>query len=141
MLNGVVDLGRDGHEDGLGGVLEQRRPVLSLSLLHPVAVDLEGARIDELADGLDGVRVALEHLLGDGFGTSVVAVDPHGGQDSHADDLLKSWKVKMKFLQLKRRVNTYFAQTFSYHFKIIFMEIFTWQIKSPFWGARLFSSF
>lgn len=89
MLDGVVDLGRYGHEDGLGAVLKQRRSVLSLSLLHPVAVYLEGARIDELADGLDGVRVALKHVLGNGFRASVVAVDSHCGQDGHADDLSK----------------------------------------------------
>lgn len=52
-----------------------------------MAVDLEGARVDELADGLDGVRVALDHLLGDGFGAPVVAVDAHRGQNGHADDL------------------------------------------------------
>lgn len=98
MLDGVVGLSRDGHEDGLGSVLEQRRSVLSLSLLHPVAVYLEGARIDELADGLDGVRVTLKHLLGDRFCASVVAVDLHGGQDGHADDLSKSLRVKIQFL-------------------------------------------
>lgn len=54
-----------------------------------MAVDLEGARVDELADGLDGVRVALYHLLGDGFGTAVVAVDAHSGEHSHADDLME----------------------------------------------------
>lgn len=98
VLDGVVGLSRDGHEDGLGGVLEQRRPVLSLSLLHPVAVYLEGARIDELADGLDGVRVALEHLLGNGFRASVVAVDSHGGQDGHADDLSESLRGRIHYL-------------------------------------------
>lgn len=92
VLDGVVALGRDGHEDGLRSVLEQRCSVLSLSLLHPVAVYLEGARIDELTDGLDGIRVTLKHLLGDGFCASVVAVDPHGGQDSHADDLSKEFE-------------------------------------------------
>lgn len=90
MLHGVVGFGCDGHEDGLGGVLEKRCSVLSLSLLHPVPVDLEGARVNELADGFDGVGVALEHLLGDGFGPSVIAVDSHGGQDGQADDLWKS---------------------------------------------------
>lgn len=52
-----------------------------------MAVDLEGARVDELADGLEGVRVALDHLLGDGFGAPVVAVDAHRGQNGHANDL------------------------------------------------------
>lgn len=110
MLDGVVGLSRDGHEDGLGGVLEQRRSVLSLSLLHPVAVYLEGARIDELADGLDGVRVALEHLLGNGFRASVVAVDSHGGQDGHADDLSESLRGRIHYLlqQLRRRAEFMF---------------------------------
>lgn len=112
VLDGVVGLSRDGHEDGLGGVLEQRRSVLSLSLLHPVAVYLEGARIDELADGLDGVRVALEHLLGNGFRAAVVAVDSHGGQDGHADDLSESLRVRIHYLlqllQLRRRVEFMF---------------------------------
>lgn len=82
-----VCLGRDRQQDGFGSVLKERRPVLGLAFLHPVAVDLEGARVDELADGLDGVRVALDHLLGDGFGAAVVAVDAHRGQNSHANDL------------------------------------------------------
>lgn len=94
VLNGVVSLGRDGHEDGLRSVLEQRRSVLSLSLLHPVTVYLKGARIDELADRLDCIGVTLKHFLGDGFCASVVAVDPHGGQDGHADDLSKSLRDK-----------------------------------------------
>lgn len=113
MLDGVVGLGRDGHEDGLGGVLEQCRPVLSLSFLHPVAVYLEGARVDELADGLDGVRVALEHVLGNWFSASVVAVDSHGGQDRHADDLSKSVRGRihylLKLLQLWRRLKFSFG--------------------------------
>lgn len=82
-----VRLGRDWQQDGFGSVLKERRPVLGLAFLDPVAVDLEGARVDELADGFDGVRVALDHLLGDGFGAAVVAVDAHCGEDGHADDL------------------------------------------------------
>lgn len=97
VLDGVVGLGRDGHEDGLRSVLEQRCSVLSLSLLHPVAVYLEGARINELADGLDGIRVARKHLLGDRFCASVVAVDSHGGQDCHADDLSQSLRWRIHF--------------------------------------------
>lgn len=77
------------QQDGFGSVLEKCRSVLSLAFLHPVAVDLEGTGVDELADGLDGVRVALDHLLGDGLGTAVVAVDPHGGKYSHANDLIE----------------------------------------------------
>lgn len=82
-----VHLGRYRQQDGFGSVLKERRPVLGLAFLHPVAVDLEGARVDELADGFDGVRVALDHLLGDGFGAAVVAVDAHCGENSHANDL------------------------------------------------------
>lgn len=87
VVDGLVSLGRDGDQDGLGGVLKKCCSVLSLSLLDPVAVYLERTRIDELADGLDSVRVALQHVLGDGFCTPVVAVDSHCGQNSHADDL------------------------------------------------------
>lgn len=52
-----------------------------------MAVDLEGTRINQLADGFDGVRVALDHLLGDGFGAPIVAIDAHRGQNGHANDL------------------------------------------------------
>lgn len=52
-----------------------------------MAVDLERTRVDELADGFDSVRVAFDHLLGDRFGTAVVAVDAHRGENSHANDL------------------------------------------------------
>ncbi|KAG7221068.1 hypothetical protein INR49_017697 [Caranx melampygus] len=51
----------------------------SVNFSTHVAVDLECTGVNELADGLDGVRVALDHLLGDGLGTAVVAVDPHDG--------------------------------------------------------------
>lgn len=83
----LFGLGGHGQQDGLGRVLEQRRSVLRLSLLDPVAVDLEGARVDELADGLHGVRVALDHLLGDGLGAPVVAVDSHRCEDGDANHL------------------------------------------------------
>lgn len=77
------------QQDGLGSVLEKCCSVLSLALLDPVAVDLERTGVDELADGLDRVWVALDHLLGDGLGTAVVAVDPHCGEHSHANDLME----------------------------------------------------
>lgn len=58
-----------------------------------MAVDLESTGVYQLADWLDGVRVAHDHLLGDGLGTPVVAVDPHCGEDSHANDLKeKMWE-------------------------------------------------
>lgn len=91
----LVGLGSHRQQDGLGSVLEKCCSVLSLSLLDPVAVDLERTRVNELADGLDGVRVALDHLLGDGLGTAVVAVDSHCGKNSHANYLKE--KVWEKF--------------------------------------------
>lgn len=58
-----------------------------------MAVDLECTRVNELADGLDGVWVALDHLFGDRLGTAVVAVDSHCGENSHANDLKdKVWE-------------------------------------------------
>lgn len=87
MVDGLVGLGGHRQQDGFGSVLEKCCSVLGLALLHPVAVDLERTGVDELADGLDGIRVALDHLLGDGLGSAVVAVDPHRGENSHADDL------------------------------------------------------
>ncbi|CAG6003703.1 unnamed protein product [Menidia menidia] len=65
----LVGLGGDGQQDGLWRVLEKCSSVLSLALLDPVAVDLESAGVYELADGLDRVRVAADHLFGDGLGT------------------------------------------------------------------------
>lgn len=85
----IIRLCGQGQQDGLRGVLEKRSSVLSLALLDPVAVDLEGTRVYEFADGLDGVWVALYHLLGDGLGTAVVAVDAHRGEHSDADDLME----------------------------------------------------
>lgn len=89
VVDRLVCLGSHRQQDGLGSVLKQCRSVLSLALLDPVAVDLERAGVDELADGLDRVRVAHDHLLGDRLGAAVVAVDPHGGQHSHANDLME----------------------------------------------------
>lgn len=54
-----------------------------------MAVDFKCAGVDELADGFDGVRVALDHLFGDGFCSAVVAVDPHGGEHCSADNLME----------------------------------------------------
>lgn len=96
MLDRVIDLGCDRQQDGFGSVLEKCCSVLSLALLDPVAVDLEGTCVDELADGLDGVRVTLDHLLGDGLGSAVVAVDSHCGENSHANDLKE--EVRETFL-------------------------------------------
>lgn len=87
MVHRLVSLSGHRQQDGFGSVLEKCRSVLSLSLLDPVAIDLERTRINELADGLDGVWVALDHLLGDGFGSAIVTVDSHRGEDSHTDDL------------------------------------------------------
>ncbi len=87
VVRRLVGLGSYRQQDGLGSVLKKCCPVLSLALLDPVAVDLERTRVDELADGLDSVRVALDHLLGDGLGSAVVAVDSHCGENSHANDL------------------------------------------------------
>ena len=59
-----------------GRVFEQRRPVLVLAALHPVSIDLEGRRIDRLAQESRGVRVA----------TDVVAVE-RGWVAMHALDV------------------------------------------------------
>lgn len=77
------------QQDGLRSVLEKCCSVLGLAFLDPVAVKLEGTAVNELAYGLDGVRVTLDHLLGDGLGTAVIAVDSHCGKHSYANDLLE----------------------------------------------------
>lgn len=96
MLPDVVDrvicLNSYRQQDGFGGVLEKCSSVLSLSLLDPVAIDLERTCVNELTDGLDSVWVTLDYLLGDWLGTTVAAVDPHCGENSHANDLME--KVK-----------------------------------------------
>lgn len=86
---GGVLLWGNRQQNGFGSVLEQGCSVLSLALLHPVSIDLEGTGVDELADGLDCVRVALYHIFGHRLGAAVVAIDSHGGQHSHAYDLKK----------------------------------------------------
>lgn len=89
MLDWLICLCRYGQQDGLGSVLEKCRSVLRLALLDPVAVDLEGTRVNELANGLDRVRVTFDHLLGDRFDSAVAAVDAHGGEYCEADDLVE----------------------------------------------------
>lgn len=89
VVHWLICLRSYGQQDGLGSVLKKCCSVLSLAFLHPVAIDLERAGVDELADGLDGVRVALDHLLGDGLGAAVIAVDSHCGEHSHANDLME----------------------------------------------------
>lgn len=104
VVRRFIGLGHHWQQDGFGSVLKECRPVLSLAFLDPVAVDLEGARVNELADGFDGVRVALDHLLGDRFGAAVVAVDAHCGENSHADDLWEGVsELKEGNLQWKER--------------------------------------
>ena len=103
MLGLLIGLGGYRQQDGLWRVLEKCCSVLSLALLHPVAVDLERTGIDELADGLDSIWVALDHLLGDGLGTAVVAVDAHRGEHSHADDLMDRGNCLVINLKSERR--------------------------------------
>lgn len=103
-----VRLGRYWQQDGFGSVLKERRPVLGLAFLDPVAVDLEGARVDELADGFDGVRVALDHRLGDGFGAAVVAVDAHGGQNGHANDLREESRWVLRLAWTSKKISLMF---------------------------------
>lgn len=95
MVDRLVCLSGQRQQDGFGSVLKKCCSVLSLALLDPVAVDLECARVNELANGLYSIRVTLNHVLCDGLGTAVVAVDSHCGENSHANDLKE--KVKGKF--------------------------------------------
>lgn len=145
VVRRFIGLGHYWQQDGFGSVLKESRPVLSLAFLDPVAVDLEGARVDELADGFDGVRVALDHLLGDRFGAAVVAVDAHCGENSHADDL---WEevggLKEGNLQWKERTfdlhhwNMFHAETglvvASGRFRILLQDAVAWIRCSP-WTA------
>lgn len=75
------------QQHDLGRVLKQSRPVLLLALLHPVAVDAEGAAVDELADAAERVRVPCQHLPGEGPGPAVPAVHPDASQHAHDQHL------------------------------------------------------
>lgn len=71
------------QQHDLGRVLEERRSVLLLALLHPVAVDAEGAAVDELADAAEGVRISGQHLSGERPSPAVAAVDSDAGEHAH----------------------------------------------------------
>lgn len=64
-------------------VLKEGGSVLLLPFLHPVAVDTEGAAIDEFADAAKGVRIPGEHLPSQWASFAVTAVHPDTSQ--HAD--------------------------------------------------------
>lgn len=80
-------LGCQGQQNGLAGVLKEGSSVLRLSLLHPVSVGPEGAGIDQLADGLQGVRVPHHQLPGDRLDQPVLVVNTDRCQDGQADHL------------------------------------------------------
>lgn len=98
LLDGLVRFSGDRKQDGFGRVLKKCCSVLGLALLDPVTVDLKGARIYELADGLHGIRVALYHLLGDGLGTAIVAVDSHCSENGQANYLMEKVQKRLWFL-------------------------------------------
>lgn len=75
------------QQHDLRRVLKERRSVLLLALLHPVAVDAEGAAVDELADAADGVRVSGQHLAGQRPHTPVTAVHSDAGEHAHYQHL------------------------------------------------------
>lgn len=105
VADGVICLSSNRQQDGFGGVLEKCSSVLSLSLLDPVAIDLECTCINELTDRLDSVWVTLDYLPGDRLGTAVAAVDPHCGEHSHANDLMEKvdatgWCLYVKIVEV-----------------------------------------
>lgn len=64
-------------------VLKEGGAVLLLSFLHPVAVDAEGAAVDELADAAKGVGISGQHLPSQRASFTVTAVHPDARQ--HTD--------------------------------------------------------
>lgn len=75
------------QQDDLGRVLEQSGPVLLLALLHPVAVDPEGAAVDELPHAAERVWVSGQNLPGQRSGPAIPAVHPDAGQNAHDQNL------------------------------------------------------
>lgn len=67
-----------------------------------MTVDLESTGVDELADGLDCVRVTHDNLLGNRLGAAVIAVDPHCGEHGQANDL--GIKVECKLMASATRI-------------------------------------
>lgn len=86
------------QQHDLSCVLEQSCPVLLLSLLHPVAVDTEGAAVYEFANAAQGVRVSGQHLPGERPGPAVPAVHPDTGQHAHYQHLYKSRQGSYRLL-------------------------------------------
>lgn len=72
------------QQHDLSRVLKQSGSVLLLAFLHPVAVDAEGAAVDEFADAAEGVGISGQHLPGQRPSPAVAAVHPDAGQ--HADN-------------------------------------------------------
>lgn len=74
-------------QDDLGGVLEQCGAVLLLAFLHPVAVDAEGAAIDELSHATQRVGVPGQQVTRHRPATHVAEADADAGQRSQNQNL------------------------------------------------------
>lgn len=68
----------------LSRVLKEGGSVLLLPFLYPVAVDTEGAAIDEFTDAANWVRISGQHLASQWPNSAITAVHPDAGQ--HTDD-------------------------------------------------------
>ncbi len=70
------------QQHDLSRVLKEGSSVLLLPFLHPVAIDAEGAAVDEFADTAEGVGVSGQNLPSQRPGPAVAAVHPDTGQHS-----------------------------------------------------------
>lgn len=77
----------EAEQDNLGGVLEQRGAVLLLAFLHPVAVDAEGAAVDELAHAPQRVRVPGQQVTRHRPAAHVAEADADAGQGGQDQNL------------------------------------------------------
>lgn len=68
------------QQHDLSSVLEEGGPVLLLPFFHPVAVDAEGATVDEFADATERVRISGQHLPSQWTNPTVTAVYPDACQ-------------------------------------------------------------
>lgn len=75
------------QQHDFGRVLKEGGSVLLLPFLHPVAVDAEGAAVDEFAHTAEGVRISGQHLAGQRPSPAVPAVHPDAGQHAHYQHL------------------------------------------------------
>lgn len=75
------------QQHDLSRVLEERGSVLLLPFFHPVAIDAEGAAVDEFADATERVRISGQHLPSQWTNPAVTAVYSDARQHSNYQHL------------------------------------------------------